>query len=347
MGNVLILTNAYPSSEKKYAGVFVKNQVDWLSDNTDLDVEVLAIKRSFTSAFGSVKKYLTIYLRFLAYLKNKYDVLHIHFLSPLLILPCLYKIFYPSSRVILTLHGSDINNLENKFLLKVYRVLIRSVDKIICVGQSMETVVKSKLDRDVDHFLCAGINTSAIQRQDKSYSDRDIDFLYVGSFYKVKGFDRLIEALDMIKNEGFKAVLIGSGNYKNELEDLANRIDLTVIHGLEQKEVSKYYNESRFFVFPSRSEGFGLSLAEAMYCGTPAVISDLDQLKYQVRDGWNGFICQDTTPARLAEILKEANRISPEKWATLSAHARKSAEKYTIDDVCRSLTDIYLESDLN
>ncbi|WP_170245578.1 glycosyltransferase family 4 protein [Fodinibius salinus] len=341
---VLILTNAYPSEEKEYAGIFVKNHVDWFRKNTDMDVSVFSIKRSFTGLLGSIKKYLMSFLRFFMQLRKQYDVLHLHFLSPLLLLTFIYKLFHPSTTVFLTMHGSDINNLQNTFLIRFYRELIGCVDRIICVGQSMEEVVKQKLNRDVDHFLCAGINTADINPLGNDYNERDIDFLYVGSFYKVKGTDKLIEALQEIGSEDLNVVFIGSGNYQEEIKALENQVNLTVLDSLTQKEINQYYNRSKFFIFPSRSEGFGLSLAEAMYCGTPGIISNLEQLKYQVRNDHNGFVCEASTSDELGRLIKKAYNISAGEWAELSQNAMKSAKKYTIDHICKTLEKLYLNT---
>ena len=202
------------------------------------------------------------------------------------------------------MHGSDINRLENKVLILIYRHTVRKVDSIICVGKTMKSAVTEKLNRNPDYFLSAGINSSVIHPLGKSYEERDIDLLYVGSFYDIKGVDLLIEALNELANENLKVVFIGSGNYGKELEQLSDTIDLQVLNSLGQKEINSFYNRSKFFVFPSRSEGFGLSLAEAMYCGTPGIISDLKQLKCQVKDGWNGYVCENTTPGRLAKVIE-------------------------------------------
>jgi glycosyltransferase involved in cell wall biosynthesis len=341
MKKLLVLTNAYPSKEKRYAGIFVKNQVAWLRTNSDLDVSVFAIKRSFTGTFGSIKKYLIGFLRFFRQLKENYAILHLHFLSPLLILPYIYKIVHPGTTVFLTMHGSDIHKLENKLLIRLYRSLISCVDEIVCVGKSMEEVVKEKLNREVDHFLCAGINTGAIYPLNTSYSERDIDFLYVGSFYEVKGTDKLVKAFQKGVNNKMSIVFIGSGDYEEEIMQLKDEKNLEICNGLSQKKINEYYNRSKFFIFPSRSEGFGLSLAEAMYCGTPAIISNLEQLKYQVQNNENGYVCKRTTAEELSKLIAKAHKTKADKWQRLSKNAMLSSLDYTIESVGESLKELY------
>ncbi|SMO87597.1 glycosyltransferase family 4 protein [Fodinibius sediminis] len=338
---VLVITNAYPSEEKKYAGIFVKNQVEWLQHNSDFIIQVFALKRSFTGLLGSIKKYIMCYLRFLKQVRKHYDILHLHFLSPLIILPFVYKIFHPSAKVFLTMHGSDINNLENKLLIRLYRKLISCVDEIICVGRSMEESVNNKLHREVNYFLCAGINTDAIYSLHKPYDERDIDFLYVGSFYKVKGTDKLIEAFKMVNHDKMKIVFIGSGHFQDEIGELRRERNLSVQDDLTQDEINEYYNRSKFFIFPSRSEGFGLSLAEAMYCGTPGIISNLKQLKHQVTDGYNGYVCKQTTTSELAKIIVKALEMESDVWKLMSRNAMKEAQKYSIDSVGKTLKKMY------
>ncbi len=44
------------------------------------------------------------------------------------------------------------------------------------------------------------------------------------------------------------------------------------------------------FLFPSQMEGFGFAPAEAMACGTPAIVSNKGSLPEIVSHGTNGFI---------------------------------------------------------
>jgi len=68
-----------------------------------------------------------------------------------------------------------------------------------------------------------------------------------------------------------------------------------------------YYAAADVFVSPSRLEGFGFTVGEAMSCGLPVVVSDAGALPELVVDGESGFLCRPDRPgdvaARLLELL--------------------------------------------
>ena len=58
---ILIITSMYPSPEKKYSGIFVKNQYEQLQSlmKEGEEIEVFYMKRTFTSLWGSIKKHIS------------------------------------------------------------------------------------------------------------------------------------------------------------------------------------------------------------------------------------------------------------------------------------------------
>jgi len=73
----------------------------------------------------------------------------------------------------------------------------------------------------------------------------------------------------------------------------------TVIFAGRVSEAEKvaYYRLADVMVSPSSLEGFGFTVAEAMSCGLPVVVSDAGALPELVVDGQSGFVCAggDTT----------------------------------------------------
>ena len=66
---------------------------------------------------------------------------------------------------------------------------------------------------------------------------------------------------------GFDKVLVGDGPYLEELKKKYPYVTYTgVKHG---KELAEYYSNAKCFVFPSKSDTFGVVMIESMACGTP------------------------------------------------------------------------------
>lgn len=345
---ILIITNAYPSKMKPYAGIFVKNQFDRLAREPDFKVEVFYLKRYFTPKALSAVKYFLMYVKYLPKFLRRYDIIHVHFLSPLYVLAYLYKFLHPSTFIVITFHGSDINALNNRYLIRFYKYLLKKNDIAIGVGKSLIEVAEKKLELKLDYFLCAGINDDVFNNIRCNYRAREIDFLYVGSFYEVKGVDLLAEAIRILNNKKIKFVFVGSGPFEADLLELKReRFNVEIKYNLSQPELNSIYNKAKFVVVPSRNEGFGLSLAEGMSCGTPGIIANIEQLKHQVRHMENGLTVVENTPLQLAVTLEYAHDLTADKWKDLSNNALESSKQYSLGEVCRQLADIYRNLSIN
>lgn len=153
-----------------------------------------------------------------------------------------------------------------------------------------------------------------------------------------KGFDRLIKAFGLIKNDKWHLVIAGgSKEYGYNIVD-QSLMDLNRerIHFLGKvQDIAKVYAQAGIFVIPSRSEGFPNALCEAMAAGCPCIAYDfIAGARELISDGKNGLLIQEGDIPGLAnaidylinnepkrkEIGKEAQkvfqRLSPSKIAS-------------------------------
>jgi glycosyltransferase involved in cell wall biosynthesis len=121
-------------------------------------------------------------------------------------------------------------------------------------------------------------------------------FLYVGRLKKYKGVQIIIRALEKLRNAGndYRLVVLGSGDYREELLRLSVRLgleDSVSFEGFVPLERKLHWlRRSWAAVFPSEKEGWGLTVIEANACGTPVIASDSDGLRDSVRDGETGLL---------------------------------------------------------
>ncbi len=85
------------------------------------------------------------------------------------------------------------------------------------------------------------------------------------------------------------------------------------------------------WLWPSRTEGFGLPILEAMACGVPVVAADTGAARDLVLDGGGALVPVDD-PIAMADALCEILELSPEAWAARSEQARKKALACNWDD---------------
>ena len=119
--------------------------------------------------------------------------------------------------------------------------------------------------------------------------------IFVGRLdYDLKGLDLLIQALSIVKIEipDFSLVMVGDGGgrerLENEIEKAGLKGNINMVGNSE--DVMKYYMQASIALLPSRQEGFGLVVTEAMECGLPVISFKTKGPSEIIEDGVNGFL---------------------------------------------------------
>jgi glycosyltransferase involved in cell wall biosynthesis len=133
-----------------------------------------------------------------------------------------------------------------------------------------------------------------------------------------KRFDLAIEAVAILAERGIRITLrmIGDGPERANLEALAvarGVADLVHFTGSlpTQRDVWAEVAQSEVCIMPSEREGFGLAVAEALWLGTPLVVSDHrdNAAKSLVDDGETGVIIRSGDAEAIAEGIERARRM--------------------------------------
>tara|TARA_B110000967_G_C18898049_1_gene572300 strand:- start:2441 stop:3472 length:1032 start_codon:yes stop_codon:yes gene_type:complete len=339
---ILIVTSMYPSPEKKYSGIFVKNQYEQLQTlmKEGEEIELFYMKRTFTSFFGSIKKYVAAFFRFTPYFFKKFDVIHLHSFYPLIIVTWLYKIFYPKTKLVVTFHGTDVNQQVNSRNAKLMQFLSKKINFTIPVGKEVAKNVSEKLKLPIGKTLPVGVNSNIFYPEKDT--DKIYDYLFVGSFIKRKGVDFLMKSIRDISPD-IRFCIAGSGDdFQSSIEKLIKEGYSIELKGEQtHEELCALYNQSKFFVLPSRSEGFATVIIESMYCGTPVITSDIPQFIEQVNDQENGFTFPLDQPEKLTELLSNLINISTSEYQNMALCAQNSFKNISLNMVCDELMKIY------
>jgi glycosyltransferase involved in cell wall biosynthesis len=114
------------------------------------------------------------------------------------------------------------------------------------------------------------------------------------------------------------------------------------LHG-QITEVKREYLQSSLFVLPSRYEGFGLVLIEAMACGLPVVSFDCENgPRNIIRDGQNGFLVQPFDVDAFAERLLMLMR-NEELRQKMGVEAHQSSSQYQIENIALRWKSLFEE----
>lgn len=133
--------------------------------------------------------------------------------------------------------------------------------------------------------------------------------LSVGRVSKEKGLD------DFCKLPYKNKTIVGDGPYRAELE---SRYPDVKFVGIKQgKELAEYYANADVFVFPSRTDTFGIVIIESLACGTPVaaypVAGPIDILQNGVTGYMNDNLSdaiQSCSALNRNKVIKESNKWS-------------------------------------
>ena len=119
-------------------------------------------------------------------------------------------------------------------------------------------------------------------RPKEKETDAPCRVLYVGRSDPYKNITTLIQAFKIIKDKYDGAIdltIAGSLDARYpEPQELANQLGL--MHNvnwtgyISDAQLVSLYQNSRVLIHPSRYEGFGLQILEAMSCGTPVICAN-------------------------------------------------------------------------
>ncbi len=339
----------YPSDTNPYAGVFIKNQFEKMTEQygEENTLNLFYMTYSPTSKVLSYLKYLLAYVRFIPQLFKKFDVVHVHYFGFLAPVALIYRFFHPYSKTFVTFHGSDINKDMPSEGLKnmLFRRIIKKFNGIIAVGESLLEPMWNKLEVRPHKILCAGVDQSVFYKE--SFTEKDIDLLVVGSFVPVKGLDVLEDALQNLKQPETKVCIVGHGPEAATVERVKELAEVNVVNSVNQKDLRVLYNRSKFLVFPSKGDAFGLVVTESIYSGTPAIVNADGGAQHQVVNGINGFVYEEHSGESLGSLIKNALEIGSDKYAQLSERCVNTNFQYSLESVTHHTMEMYQDAFFN
>ena len=196
-----------------------------------------------------------------------------------------YKIPY-----IITSHGAEfitynrtsrfdnygINAVEGaKNIIAISKDNIKEIiDKFPTAENKIEFI---KNGYNSNEFFIEDINKKEVLERLSINKEYDKIVLFVGRISKMKGLDVLLNAAKIYENDKILTLIVGDGEFRQELDIMKKELDLKNVIFLGSKEHSQLrelYNISDVLVLPSRKEALPLVAIEALACGTPAVVTN-------------------------------------------------------------------------
>lgn len=296
----IVLIGTYPPP---YGGisVHIKRMKQYLG-KSGAQVVIYSESKKEPASIKRIKTYKS-FIFIIPFIRG--DIFHFHTLNKKIrILLGFYKML--GKKIILTIHGESLNEQINGSNFLVRALLLKSlkkIDKIICVNP-----------KNRNELLGLGFNQNKIvnipsyihpmeEKNDIDNIPKEIwsfmeksDFLISANgcirFYNnedLYGFDMLVELISKLNYSNIEAKLLvcvldvqgqceEERNYYNKIKKSIEDLKLGEKIKFYEAENSEFYpilKKSKLFIRPTNTDGYGVSIAEAIYYKVPAIASDV------------------------------------------------------------------------
>ncbi len=199
---------------------------------------------------------------------------------------------------------------------------------------------KFKVDSRMIRVIPGGVDFASFTMSMKLIKPPRI--LLVSRLDRRKNIQEAMYGFAKLREEDFEVVIVGDGPERSTLESLADSLQIPVrfAGNASDEQLHAYFAESPIFVTSSLSEGFGLSLLQAMAAGCAVLASDIPAHRELVHGGVNGLLFQGVADlsAKLVQLLHD-----PSEVKELGTRGRNSTVRYAWKNVAIEMRTLYEE----
>lgn len=290
-------------------------------------------------------KYLALLLNIIR--RHKIDILHAHnYGSKLWAVLC--KMSQPQLKLAITVHDTGIISGLNGFHHWLHGNVI---DLNIAISRAVERECRAHGVNNLQQIY----NGIPVERfrpplDSRRQPNGTLNIINIARMdHRKKGQDILLRALRLCRIQGlpFHCRLVGGVHTYNRdsfshLQQLTEALDLAdcIEFITNRSDVTDLLHQSDLFVLPSRFEGLGLVILEAMAAGVPVIASRIDGPAELISDNVNGLLFEAEQESKLAEKIMQMAR-QPETLARLKKNAYHSVESFDISIMNECYVEAY------
>ena len=276
------------------------------------------------------------------------DVVHCHSNNVLLFtLPL--KLLHPQWKYVYTVHDTNIYNRLPAADITLHKLL---VSRITAISKSVyENIVSTGFPASRTTVVYNGVNPGKfLESRNGGHGNGNAlkTIICVARLLpEKKGQDILIDALAVLNKRGerYRCLFVGAEpadhpEYRRQLIDRAAGYGLEHVEFLgNRNDIPQLLVQSDVFVLPSRYEGFGIAIIEAMMAKVPVIASAVDGPKEIIGDNRYGEMFPVGDSERLASAIHRT--INGDASDMVVAAYRHAIDTYSITAMIDGFRSIY------
>ena len=295
-------------------------------------------KKSF---FGEILRTLKILTRLIwLLLFNRYDVVHFNtscsaggIMRDKLILD-IAKLF--RAKVILHCHCNVCYAGQRPKTKKLLGKMLKKAESCLVLNKISGDYIKEAFGANsilVPNFITKEY-MKAVEKP-KTINERIKTAVYVGHLLPTKGCDIIIDAANDFPDIEFRLV----GHIGSVIGNMKRPENVVLTGELSHAEVEKEYENADVLLFPTHTEGFPLTVVEAMVYGLPVITTEVGAIPDILEDKGAEYIAVNDCEGLKAAIKTLDDSEMRKKMSEFNKAKVKSA--YEIDKVLSELCGIY------
>ncbi len=223
--------------------------------------------------------------------------------------------------VISVFHGAMDVSSSDKYSFIKFNLLKLCATKIVFVSDYLHDFFQNQYSINCHQTLTIynGVNSShcvlqeaerQLLRNKLGTSQDEMLVLAVGDTHLAKDYPTLIKSIDIALKKNGNLKLVIAGRKTNNFSELASlvaklRLSKKVLFLGYYENIRELFAVSDLYVSSSTSEGFSLTLVEAMMEGLPVIATQSGGPEEIVEDGKTGVLVPVASPAALADAIIE------------------------------------------
>jgi glycosyltransferase involved in cell wall biosynthesis len=285
--------------------------------------------------------------------QNDYDLTHSFFSIPAGIISLFGNKVYGIPYVV-SLRGSDVPNYDpyklnyiHKISKPLTKLIWKNAIKTVALSNGLKDIAL-KTDPTLNFAVVYnGIDTTIFKRLKRKNESENVKLICVARLLKRKGIHHLLLALSQMNLNNVELLIVGTGNFENELKGLSAKFNLNKTVSFfgycNNYKLPELYSGADIFVLPSLTESFGIVFAEAMACGLPIIGTTAGGIPEVVRNGENGVLVPPGNVNKLKNALVKLINNNELRKKMGEKSIKIVQENFTWNKIAKDYLQIYEE----